>query len=124
MSRQLIILAISVTLSVLVASALAGEIHDAARSGDLERVEAILANDPHLVNTKDENVDTPLHLASRDGHRAVVELLLAKGAAIDAGDPASDVGVEPLPNGERINLGAYGGTLQASKSPDTIPPIP
>ena len=36
---------------------------------------------------------------------------------IDAGDPASDVGPEPQPNGQRINLGAYGGTDQASKSP-------
>jgi hypothetical protein len=33
---------------------------------------------------------------------------------IDRGDPADDVGAEPLPNGDRINLGAYGGTWQAS----------
>jgi len=36
---------------------------------------------------------------------------------IDAGDPNSPVGDEPEPNGGRINLGAYGGTAQASKSP-------
>ena len=36
---------------------------------------------------------------------------------IDAGDPASAVGYEPMPNGSRVNLGAYGGTAQASKSP-------
>ncbi len=36
---------------------------------------------------------------------------------IDAGDPAADVADEPEPNGGRINLGAYGGTAQASKSP-------
>lgn len=35
---------------------------------------------------------------------------------IDAGDPNSVVGDEPQPNGGRINLGAYGGTAQASKS--------
>jgi hypothetical protein len=35
---------------------------------------------------------------------------------IDAGDPNSPVGAEPLPNGGRINMGAYGGTEQASKS--------
>ncbi|MHC4476207.1 MAG: S8 family serine peptidase, partial [Planctomycetota bacterium] len=35
---------------------------------------------------------------------------------IDKGDPASPVGNEPLPNGGRINMGAYGGTAQASKS--------
>jgi len=37
---------------------------------------------------------------------------------IDAGDPSSPVGSEPAPNGRRINLGAYGGTSQASKSPN------
>lgn len=35
---------------------------------------------------------------------------------IDAGDPASDVGDEPEPNGGRINMGAYGGTEKASLS--------
>jgi predicted outer membrane repeat protein len=37
-------------------------------------------------------------------------------ACIDAGDPNSLVGDEPEPNGGRINMGAYGGTSQASMS--------
>jgi len=36
---------------------------------------------------------------------------------IDAGDPTWPVGLEPSPNGDRINVGAYGGTSQASISP-------
>ncbi len=36
---------------------------------------------------------------------------------IDAGDPGSAIGLEPNPNGSVINMGAYGGTTQASKSP-------
>lgn len=35
---------------------------------------------------------------------------------IDAADPMSPVGLEPFPNGGRINMGAYGGTAEASKS--------
>jgi hypothetical protein len=35
---------------------------------------------------------------------------------IDAGDPNSDWTAEPWPNGNRINLGAYGGTSEASKN--------
>jgi hypothetical protein len=35
---------------------------------------------------------------------------------IDTGDPNSPVGDEPQPNGGRINMGAYGGTAEASKS--------
>jgi hypothetical protein len=35
---------------------------------------------------------------------------------IDAGDPMSPIGNEPFPNGGWINMGAYGGTTDASKS--------
>ena len=37
-------------------------------------------------------------------------------SCIDAGDPNSDWSGEPWPNGRRINMGAYGGTNQASKN--------
>ena len=36
---------------------------------------------------------------------------------IDAGDPGSDYSLESAPNGGRINMGAYGNTQYASKSP-------
>jgi parallel beta-helix repeat protein len=36
---------------------------------------------------------------------------------IDAGDPNSPVAFEPFPNGGTVNMGAYGGTAEASKSP-------
>ncbi|MHC4691953.1 MAG: hypothetical protein ACYS67_04360 [Planctomycetota bacterium] len=35
---------------------------------------------------------------------------------IDAGEPGIDFSSEPIPNGRRINMGAYGGTSQASAS--------
>jgi parallel beta-helix repeat protein len=35
---------------------------------------------------------------------------------IDAGDPQDPVGAEPVTNGKYINMGAYGGTAEASKS--------
>lgn len=36
---------------------------------------------------------------------------------IDVGDPTTPAGSEPLPNGGIINMGTYGGTPEASKSP-------
>jgi hypothetical protein len=36
---------------------------------------------------------------------------------IDAGNPADAVGAECVSNGGRIDMGAYGGTVQASRSP-------
>jgi hypothetical protein len=35
---------------------------------------------------------------------------------VDAGDPNSNWNSEPWPNGKRINMGAYGGTYEASKN--------
>jgi hypothetical protein len=35
---------------------------------------------------------------------------------IDTGDHMSPIGLEPFPNGGRINMGAYAGTTEASKS--------
>ena len=36
---------------------------------------------------------------------------------IDAGNPTSDYSLEPVPNGCRVNLGAYGNTKQAASDP-------
>jgi hypothetical protein len=61
------------------------------------------------------------HLQSNTGRwnplrsRWVVDL--STSLCIDAGDPISDWTAEPQPNANRTNMGAYGGTEQASKSP-------
>jgi hypothetical protein len=39
---------------------------------------------------------------------------------IDAGDPNSPIAFEPSPNGGIINMGTYGGTAEASKSPSGL----
>jgi hypothetical protein len=39
---------------------------------------------------------------------------------IDAGDPSDPATEEPTPNGGRINMGAYGGTRQASKGTEYL----
>jgi len=40
---------------------------------------------------------------------------------VDGGDPDTDTLNEPMPNGGLINIGAYGGTLEASLSPSEQP---
>ena len=41
--------------------------------------------------------------------------------AIDAGDPTADYANEPSPNGSRLNLGAYGNSAEASRTPTGQP---
>jgi len=65
-------------------------------------------------------VDGDYHLKSQAGRWDANEGRWTKdevtSLCIDAGDPMSPIGLEPFPNGGRINMGAYGGTKEASKS--------
>jgi ankyrin repeat protein len=84
MKAQLVL--IWVVTATLATSILAGEIHDAAGSGDLERIRRLLNENPALVNDEDYSKLmglTPLHVAADKGQREAVELLLEKGAKAD-----------------------------------------
>ena len=46
-----------------------------------------------------------------------------RSPAIDAGDPESDFSRESAPNGGCVNLGRYGNTEQASRTPSASPEV-
>ena len=60
------------------------------------------------------------HLVSEAGHWEPVSNNWVfdeiTSPCIDAGDPGSSIGDEPASHGDRINMGAFGGTPEASKS--------
>jgi len=83
-------------------------------SGSLTR-RRLLTTDPFFVSATD------LHLQSQGGRwdpgtSAFVTSDTQSSPCIDAGDPADDEGAETQPNGGRINMGAYGGTAEASRT--------
>jgi ankyrin repeat protein len=92
LSHSPILCRAAVTLVVLAWSSLAfcGEIHDAAKAGDLAKVKALLNSNPDLVSSKDNNGTTPLHLAAHEGHKDMAELLLANKADVNAKDMYGD----------------------------------
>ncbi|MHC4716130.1 MAG: right-handed parallel beta-helix repeat-containing protein, partial [Planctomycetota bacterium] len=67
----------------------------------------------------DFGIDDDLHLQSTHGsyHGGSWLADAADSPGIDAADPSDTFGDEPTPNGDRRNLGAYGNTDEASKSP-------
>jgi len=73
--------------------AFCGEIHDAAKAGDLEKVKALLIANPDLVSSRDENGATALHGAALNGSKDVAEYLLANNADVNA---KNNYGMTPL----------------------------
>lgn len=74
----------------LVVAARSDEIHDLARSGDIERIRSILTKNPELVNAADSRSSTPLHFAADGGSTELVAFLVDKGADIMARDVDGD----------------------------------
>ncbi len=86
------------------------------------------ANDPNIIVEPDDPNATWLegdyHLQSTAGHYDPNSQTWisdnTNSPCINTGDPNSPIEKEPLPNGGRINMGAFGGTIQASKSQESI----
>ena len=99
----------------------AKEIIKAAKSGDTERVSALLANDKSLVKARDKDGSTPLHCAVWKGHQQVVALLLKAGADVNAQNENDHWGTTPLHAAAHANQAAiaqllidYGADVQAT----------
>jgi len=85
MTRKMLVF-IAVAVQLIAVQLCASEIHDAAMAGNVEQVRALLDANPSLVNERDTALSLPIHLAANRGHAAIVELLLSRGADINAGD--------------------------------------
>ena len=83
-SRLTVLIALIAAALACTSIAFAGPIHDAARKGDLKKVQALIQADPTVVNSKDAMGDTPLHLAALHGELPVAQALVAAGADVNA----------------------------------------
>ena len=59
---------------------------DAAMRGDVQQIEELVRAHPELINERDTSGATPLHYAAFGGHRQAVQLLVQKGADVNARD--------------------------------------
>ncbi len=75
----------SLAFLLLVAATLhAQAIFEAINTNDLSKVSALIEKDPAIISLKDNLGNTPLHNAAIKGSVAMAEILLAKGADINA----------------------------------------
>jgi len=88
MKRIITTLLLLVMLLLTVEAAFADHIHDLARTGNLSELKRLIRRTHRslveaLVNKKDKDGNTPLHLAAREGRRQVVYYLINKGSIIN-----------------------------------------
>ena len=62
----------------------AAEIHDAVQQGDIDSVKALIQESIELVDLREENGHTPLHLAAAGGNVEIAEFLISKNADVNA----------------------------------------
>ena len=80
----LLVVAVSAVVVTLHISDKGTNILQAARTGNLARVQELLAGNPAAARDRDGEGRTPLHLAAEHGHTDVVGFLLADGADVTA----------------------------------------
>ncbi len=92
-----------------------------ARHSCISGAEGNIEGDPLLVDPNNGDY----HLRSTRGRywpeHDIWVLDQETSPCIDGGDPSAETLDEPAPNGGRINIGAYGGTVQASLTPELLP---
>jgi ankyrin repeat protein len=79
------VLFILASIIIMPFQAYAGELHDAAKKGDIVKVRELLQQGAD-VNAKDNNQWTPLHVAAKYGKTKVAKLLIEQGADVNAKD--------------------------------------
>ena len=87
-AHGLLFLALAAALTFPLLNPKAAPLHDAARDGNLDEVNRLIATGAD-VNAKEDKygvVWTPLHFACNHGHEDVIKALLAAGADVDAKD--------------------------------------
>ncbi|MBI9018525.1 MAG: right-handed parallel beta-helix repeat-containing protein [Phycisphaerae bacterium] len=77
-----------------------------------------LTGDPQFIDIDGADNILGYDISTSSNHGTDDDFHLLSGSiAIDAGDPGYDYLNEPMPNGMRINIGAYGNTADATTSP-------
>jgi len=83
----------------------------AAKSGQVEKLKALLATDAELINARDADDSTPLHCAVWKGHVAAVAFLLEAGADPNARNKNDHWGTTPLHAAAHANQAAIAKLL-------------
>ncbi len=65
-----------------------GQIFEAARKGDVQKIKSVLMTTPEAISKTDDKGRTPLHISASRGKNAAVKVFIEKGASLNATDKA------------------------------------
>jgi uncharacterized protein len=87
---------------------------DAAKAGDMDAIDSLLAADPSAASARDESGETPLMAALYRGHTTIVNRLIDAGATVDVFAAAATGRTDALDrelagSSERVSACAYDG---------------
>jgi ankyrin repeat protein len=111
---------------ICVGFAFAAEIHEAAKSGDIVKLKALLDKDPGLLYAKDEQGKTPLHWAVGRGQPEAMKVLLdiykvdVNVRNDNQGTPLHVAASQAQPEAARILI-AHGATVDARTKNGSTP---
>jgi uncharacterized protein len=87
------------------------DVFEAAAVGDVERLRALLDEDPAVVNAWSEDGFTPLHFAAFFGHPKAAKLLAERGADLEARSTNQQFALDAAP----LHSAAAAGRLEVCK---------
>ncbi|TBY71898.1 ankyrin repeat domain-containing protein [Rhizobium leguminosarum] len=102
--RVIAVLALSFSSATATNAEVAEKFHDAVHVGDVTTVRAMLAADPSLATSADEDRFQPVHLLDMYFEREILELLLANGADINARNDEGISILHIITDPEAVNL--------------------
>ena len=114
---MMIILIVVCGVFTIMKTVTSGGINSAVDTGDVKKIEKILQRNPALVNKQGEFGWTPLYKAAFNGNREVAELLISRGAEVNARDPggASALHICASSRDVVLNKKILGGRVEVAK---------
>ena len=80
------LIAVALGIGYLILMWYGGQIFEAAKKGDVQKIKSILMTAPEAIGKTDGNIRTPLHISALRGQNAAVKLFIEKGAQLNARD--------------------------------------
>ncbi len=120
------IIGCAVTALFVFSVAFAGEVHEAAKNGDIAKMKALLDKDPSLLYVQDEQGKTPLHWATGRGQLEAMRVLLDEYHVDvnvrnkNGGTPLHVAASQAKPEGAKILI-AHQATIDARAHDEATP---